>query len=140
MRRRQATPTGSFRQRKNQSGGGLGQYILIRFLLIFPTIFILVTMVFFLMRITGDPITAALGGRLPPDQLQRSASTTPAMTARIIVQYFEYLGQLVTGNFGTTISDNRQVSEMLATYGSATLELTINAADRGAAGGHPARA
>jgi peptide/nickel transport system permease protein len=43
------------------------------------------------------------------------------------VQYFEYLAQLVTGNFGTTLSDNRPVAEMLATYGAATLELTINA-------------
>ncbi len=51
--------------KKKSSGGGLGQYILIRFLLIFPTIFILVTLVFFLMRITGDPITAALGGTAP---------------------------------------------------------------------------
>ncbi len=42
---------------------------LVRFLLIFPTIFILVTLVFFFVRATGDPITAALGGRLPADQL-----------------------------------------------------------------------
>src|SRR6478752_1937309 len=50
-------------------GSGLWRYILIRFFLIFPTVIILVTVVFFLTRITGDPITAALGGRLPPDQL-----------------------------------------------------------------------
>ena len=43
------------------------------------------------------------------------------------MQYFEYLAQLLTGNFGTTLSDNRPVAEMLATYGAATLELTINA-------------
>ena len=45
-------------------GGNLGRYLATRFLLIFPTIFILVTVVFFLMRSTGDPITAALG-KLP---------------------------------------------------------------------------
>ena len=43
--------------------GTLWRYLLIRFLLIFPTVFILVTMVFVLMRITGDPITVALGGK-----------------------------------------------------------------------------
>jgi len=112
--------------KKKKSGGGLGQYLLIRFLLIFPTIFILVTMVFFLMRITGDPITAALGGRLPPDQLQERIHAA-GYDRPLPVQYFEYLGQLVTGNFGTTLSDNRKVTEMLTTYGSATLELTINA-------------
>ena len=56
-------------ERAKHRGGGLYRYLLVRFLLIFPTIFILVTTVFFLMRITGDPITAALGGRLTPDQL-----------------------------------------------------------------------
>ncbi|MDJ0321473.1 ABC transporter permease [Pseudarthrobacter sp. PS3-L1] len=111
---------------KKRSGGGLGRYILIRFFLIFPTIFILVTMVFFLMRITGDPITAALGGRLPPEQLAERI-TSAGYDRPIFVQYFEYLGQLATGNFGTTLSDNRQVTEVLTTYGAATLELSINA-------------
>jgi len=36
-------------------GSGLGRYILVRFLLIIPTVFILVTLVFFLMRVVGDP-------------------------------------------------------------------------------------
>lgn len=112
--------------KKKTSGGGLGRYILIRFFLIFPTILILVTMVFFLMRTTGDPITAALGGRLPPDQLQERIAAA-GYDRPIFVQYFEYLAQLITGNFGTTLSDNRPVAEMLATYGAATLELTINA-------------
>ncbi|HEX3680112.1 MAG TPA: ABC transporter permease, partial [Galbitalea sp.] len=58
-------PTSTTVPRRKRQGGGLQRYILVRFLLIFPTIFILVTMVFFLMRITGDPITASLGGKLP---------------------------------------------------------------------------
>lgn len=112
--------------KKKSTGGGLGRYIFIRFFLIFPTILILVTMVFFLMRTTGDPITAALGGRLPPEQLAERI-TAAGYDRPIFVQYFEYLAQLVTGNFGTTLSDNRPVAEMLVTYGAATLELTINA-------------
>jgi len=111
---------------KKSTGGGLGQYFLVRFLLIFPTIFILVTIVFFLMRITGDPITTAMGGRLPEDQLQERIHNA-GYDRPILVQYFEYLGQLATGNFGRTLSDNRSVSEMLTTYGAATLELSINA-------------
>ncbi|MCH6469631.1 ABC transporter permease [Sinomonas terrae] len=109
-----------------RKGGGLATYLIIRFLLIFPTILILVTMVFFLMRITGDPITAALGGRLPADQLAQRIHEA-GYDRPIMVQYFQYLGQIFTGNFGRTISDNRAVTEMLATFGSATLELAINA-------------
>jgi len=107
-------------------GGGFGRYLLVRFLLIFPTIFILVTMVFLLMRTTGDPITAAQGGRLSPEQLAERIHSA-GYDRPLYIQYFEYLGQVFTGNFGTTISDNRPVSEVLFTYGGATLELAFYA-------------
>ena len=112
-------------KKKNKAGGGLVKYLAIRFVLIFPTIFILVTMVFFLMRLTGDPITAALGGRLPPAQLAERIHEA-GYDRPIFIQYVEYLGQIATGNFGRTISDNTLISDMLATYGTATLELAIN--------------
>jgi peptide/nickel transport system permease protein len=105
-------------------GGGLGRYIVVRFLLMIPTVFILVTLVFFLIRLTGDPITAALGGRLPAAQLAERI-TEAGYDRPIIVQYFEYLGQVLTGNFGNTITDNQPVTDVLVTYGSATLELVL---------------
>src|SRR5664279_1500719 len=100
----------------------LARFLIVRFLLIFPTVFILVTMVFVLMRSIGDPITAALGGRLTAAQLAERISSA-GYDRPILVQYFEYLGQIFTGNFGTAITDGRPVSELLVTYGSATLEL-----------------
>lgn len=109
---------------RKKQGGGLGSYLLVRFLLIFPTIFILVTTVFLLMRTTGDPITAALGGRLPPDQLAERVHAA-GYDRPLFTQYMEYLGRLVRGDFGTTISDNRPVTEVLTTYGGATLELAF---------------
>jgi peptide/nickel transport system permease protein len=112
--------------RRRRRGGGLGRYILIRFLLIFPTIFILVTTVFFLMRSTGDPITAALGGRLPADQLAERIHQA-GYDRPLLTQYFDYLGGVFTGDFGTTISDRRPVLEVLTTYGTATLELAFYA-------------
>jgi len=121
----QAEPAAQAPERKSKAGGSLGKYLLIRFFLIFPTILILVTMVFFLMRLTGDPITAALGGRLAPDQLAQRIHEA-GYDRPIFIQYFEYLGQIATGNFGRTISDNLAISDMLATYGTATLELAIN--------------
>ena len=106
--------------------GGLWRYILIRLLLIIPTVVILVTVVFLLMRVTGDPITAALGGRLPPDQL--AARIHEAGYDRpLLVQYLEYIGGVFRGDFGTTLTDGRPVSEILLRYGSATLELAFYA-------------
>src|ERR687886_493864 len=109
---------------RRRGGGGLGSYLLIRFLLIFPTVFILVTTVFFLMRSTGDPITAALGGRLTAEELARRVSEA-GYDRPLFVQYLEYLGNVSTGDFGTTLSDRRPVTEVLTTFGTATLELAV---------------
>jgi peptide/nickel transport system permease protein len=119
-----APDTGAAARTFTFPGGALGRYLFIRFLLIIPTIFILVTMVFIIMRVTGDPITASQGGRLSPDQL--AALIHEAGYDRpIIVQYLEYLGQIFTGDLGTTISTNRPVVEVLTTYGPASLELAF---------------
>src|SRR5690349_2312040 len=108
--------------RRSGGGGTLGRYLVIRALLIIPTVFILVTTVFILMRTTGDPITAALGGRLTPDQLAQRIHEA-GYDRPLVVQYLEYIRGVLTGDFGTTISDNRPVIDVLKTYGLATLEL-----------------
>ena len=119
-----SAPPGAQQPKARKQGIGLGQYILIRAVLIIPTVFILVTLVFFLMRIVGDPISAAVGDRLTPEQLQERLATA-GFDRPIIVQYLEYLGQIATGNFGRSLTDNRLISEVLLQYGSATLELVV---------------
>ncbi|WP_127793320.1 ABC transporter permease [Agromyces sp. LHK192] len=120
---RPATPAPAATQSKPK-GGGFGRYLLIRFILIFPTILILVTMVFFLMRLTGDPITAAQGGRLSADQLAELRAAA-GYDRPVFVQYLEYLGQIAVLDFGSTLTTNRPVIEILATYGPATFELVF---------------
>ncbi len=112
--------------RRSSGGLGLGRYILVRALLIFPTVLILVTLVFFLMRVVGDPITASVGGRLTEAQLQERLEEAGYLRP-IWVQYVEYLGQIFTGNFGRTITDNREIGDILVQYGGATLELVFYA-------------
>lgn len=107
-------------------GGGLWRYIVVRLFLIIPTVLILVTVVFLLMRVTGDPITAALGGRLPPDQLKQRIHEA-GYDRPLIVQYFDYLGGILRGDFGTSITDHQAVTHILLQYGSATLELAFYA-------------
>ncbi|MEL7978272.1 ABC transporter permease [Isoptericola sp. F-RaC21] len=111
---------------RSTAGSALGRYVLVRFLLIIPTVFILVTAVFALMRATGDPITAAQGGKLPPDQLAELIHAA-GYDRPILVQYWDFLTGIFTGDFGTTISDGRPVTEVLTTYGAATLELAFYA-------------
>ncbi|RYZ25378.1 MAG: ABC transporter permease, partial [Propionibacteriaceae bacterium] len=78
------------------------------------------------MRTTGDPITAAQGGRLPPEQLAERIHAA-GYDRPLLVQYADYLGHLLRGDFGTTLSDNRPVTQVLVTYGTATLELAVYA-------------
>ena len=47
----------------------LARYLLVRLALIVPMMWFLVTLVFVLMRVIGDPIQAAQGGRLSPAQI-----------------------------------------------------------------------
>ncbi|MGC3955613.1 MAG: ABC transporter permease [Propionicimonas sp.] len=99
------------------------KYLGIRLALIVPTVWILVTVVFFLLRVTGDPITAALGGRLPPDQIE-ARKQAAGYNDPLWVQYFRFLGDLLQGDFGRT-ADNRSIATILVEYGPATLELAF---------------
>jgi peptide/nickel transport system permease protein len=107
--------------------GSLRAYVLTRIALAIPTVLILLTLVFFLMRVApGDPITAALGARLPAKELERRKAAA-GYDKPIIEQYGEYLGQVVTLNLGTSVTDNRTVSSILVENGTATVELTVAA-------------
>jgi len=101
----------------------LAKYLLLRLVLIIPTVWILVTVVFFFMRIIGDPITAAQGGRLPPDQIE-ARKEAAGYNDPIIVQYGRYLWGILHGDFGRT-TDNQSVSTILVNYGPATVELVF---------------
>ncbi|MEV6274181.1 ABC transporter permease [Nocardia sp. NPDC051832] len=99
------------------------RYVGVRLLMIPLTAWILVTVVFFLMRVIGDPITAALGGRMSPEQID-ARKEAAGLNRPILTQYWEYLSGLMRGDFGRS-QDNRQISEVIMTYGAATLELVI---------------
>jgi len=105
----------------------LRTYALTRVALALPIVLLLLTMVFLLMRVApGDPISAALGGRLPAEELERRREAA-GYDRPLVVQYVEYLGDVATGDFGTTVSDNRPVMNLIAQNGAATLELTLTA-------------
>jgi len=100
-------------------------YLITRVLLAIPMLLILLTVVFLLMRVApGDPITAALGGRVSEQELQRRRHDA-GYDRPLPVQYLEYLKDVATLNLGTTILDNRPMTQVIAQNGAATLELTF---------------
>ncbi len=84
-------------------------------------------MVFLLMRVApGDPIQAALGGRVSQEELDERREAA-GLDKPLVEQYFEYIGNAFTLDLGTTINDDRKVTSIIVENGSATLELTVAA-------------
>jgi peptide/nickel transport system permease protein len=111
----------------SSSSGSLARYIVVRLTLVIPMIWVLLTIVFFLLRVApGDPVTAAVGGKLPEAALDARRADL-GLDRPLIVQYLEYLGSAIRLDFGETISDNRPVIDLIRDQGGATLTLTIGA-------------
>ena len=107
--------------------GSLRGYILIRIALMVPMVWVLLTVVFLMMRVApGDPVSATLGGRLSPGELAERRAAL-GFDRPILVQYFEYLWDAVRFQFGTTITDGQTIGSILVENGGATLTLTVAA-------------
>jgi peptide/nickel transport system permease protein len=109
------------------SAGSLPRYILQRLLLVIPMMWILMTLVFLLMRVApGDPISAALGGKLNPQALA-AARHRAGLDKPLISQYWDYLWSVLHLNFGTTFTDNQPVIDVVRDNGGATASLVLAA-------------
>lgn len=106
-------------------GTSLRQYAITRLVLVIPMVFILLTLVFLLMRVApGDPISSALGGRVPQEEVDKIKAEL-GFDRPIYVQYGDYLADIARADFGTTITDRRELGEIIRVNGAATLELTF---------------
>jgi peptide/nickel transport system permease protein len=107
--------------------GSLPRYILQRILLVIPMIWVILTLVFFVLRVApGDPVSAALGGKLDAQALEQRREAL-GFNRPLIVQYWDYLSSVAHLDFGTTFSDNQPVLRVVRDNGGATLSLTLAA-------------
>lgn len=89
-------------------------------------IIILLSIVFLVMRVAGDPVGAALGGRaVPPAQIEQLKARL-GLNKPTYIQFFEYLWQLLHFNLGRSlIGGERPVLTEIFEHFPATLELSI---------------
>ncbi len=104
----------------------LQAYILVRLLLAPLMLLTIVTLVFLLLRATpGDPVDAILGPRAPlavKDALREQLG----LAAPLWQQYFNYLGQLLRFDLGTSLtSQGEPVSQIIQAHFPATAELAL---------------
>lgn len=108
------------------SSGSLRTYLLTRLLLVIPMVWVLVTIVFFVMRVVGDPITAHLSGHVP-ESVIKAALHKAGYDKPLLTQYWDYISGIAHFDFGKAVTDNQPVTHLLVTRGAATLELTLYA-------------
>ncbi len=106
--------------------GSLRTYLLTRLLLVIPMVWILVTVVFLVMRVIGDPIEAHLSGKATQATIA-AAEHQAGFDRPLLTQYWEYISGIARFNFGKSITDDEPITHLLVTRGAATLELTIYA-------------
>ncbi|MCV0349017.1 MAG: ABC transporter permease [Nitratireductor sp.] len=101
------------------------------------TLFAVLTIVFFIVRILpGDPAMAILGD-------QASQEALVALRARLgldqplYIQYFQFLGGVIVGDWGVSMVSGRPVIQEILKVLPATLELTIVSLILGAVVGVP---
>ena len=107
------------------------KYIIRRIIVMIPVLFGVLTITFILSRMMpGDPITARLaaaGLHSPSEELIRQLRCQLGLCDPIIIQYFRYMGDLFTGNWGVSVSivRNQPVWDLLMTRLPITIDLTI---------------
>jgi peptide/nickel transport system permease protein len=105
----------------------VARFIVRRILGAIPVLFGLSLILFFFLRLLpGDPAIAILGQHATPELIARIHESL-GLDKPIIVQYFIYLGNLAHGDFGSSIIDNRSVTELFAVRFPVTVELTLGA-------------
>ncbi len=103
------------------------QYYLAARLLLAPLMLLtVVTLVFFLLKATpGDVVDAILGNRAP-EAAKAAMREQMGLNKPIYEQYFRYIGKILQGDFGTSItSSGKAVTKIIQENFPATLELAI---------------
>ncbi len=89
-------------------------YILRRCLEVIPTILLVLTLVFLALRIMpGDPALAALGDFATPEAIALFREKL-GLNQPLWQQYFAFIGNALTADFGRSMSNNASINELLA--------------------------
>ncbi|MCA0043952.1 ABC transporter permease [Celeribacter litoreus] len=98
-------------------------YILKRLLSAIPVLFGITVIVFLIMAlIPGDPATAILGSYATPENVEK-LNRDLGLDKPLVTQYVIWLGNMLTGDFGTSFALNRPVLDEVLERFNATLVL-----------------
>lgn len=104
-------------------------FLIRRIAILVPMAFTISALIFFASRLSPiDPINAMV----PPDMAADSVNLAQlreelGLNDHIILQYFTWLKNIATGDFGYSLQSGQKISEILALRMPATLELVLSA-------------
>lgn len=116
-----------FRHIGTQMGTRMGTFLLSRILSMIPVLFVVALISFIIFTYVGDPVVSILGQDFVPEQrdmlIKRLGLDQP-----IYMQFLNFLGNIVQGNFGSSYRLGQPVYDLLIQRFPATLELAFSAA------------
>ncbi|MDF1872332.1 ABC transporter permease [Vannielia sp.] len=97
----------------------MGAYILKRLAAAIPVMIGVSVLVFFIMAmIPGDPATAILGSYATPENVEK-LNRDLGLDKPLVARYFIWLGNMLTGDFGRSYSQNKPViDEVMGRFGN----------------------
>lgn len=103
----------------------LSTYAIVKFLSAIPLMFILLTAIFFVMRVLpGDPVLMMVGEKAPQTEIDRIRHEL-GLDQPIHIQYFSYLKRMVSGDFGRSLMTKRPITQMILEAYPVSIELAI---------------
>ena len=96
--------------------------------LLIPTFFGVTLLTFALIRlIPGDPVEVMMGERRVDPEMHAQAMERLGLNKPLYAQYFDYIGQLASGNLGESLRSRESVWKEFLTLFPATVELALAA-------------
>lgn len=103
----------------------MARYLLRRFLLTLPAVWLVVSLVFLMIHIVpGDPVEQMLGEGAAPGQIEQLRHTL-GLDQPILRQYGHYLSQTLRGDFGQSFKFQAPVRRIIFERYPATLQLAF---------------
>jgi oligopeptide transport system permease protein len=100
-------------------------YVVRRLLQLIPVFFGATFLIYFMVfSLPGDPIAALFGERPPPEAVIQQIREQYHLNDPFIIQYFHYVGGILTGDLGTTYS-GRPVTDLLVQAFPITFRLAM---------------
>lgn len=101
-------------------------FIIKRFLQVIVVVFLALTVVFFLIRLSGDPTTLFLPPDAPKEQIEEYRELL-GYNRPLIVQYGDFMFSAVQGDFGQSLRSQEDALGIVLSRVPATFQLAISA-------------